>query len=351
MQYIPIRQVIKDWAEDTGVDSGEINESLLLRWATDAVRLVNPPELLCPRTKIVQISNYKADLPEDYKLCCQVAANPNYGSGTCEQCGDGSKSPYRRTRREQIVKWKQDLMGSEGCELEINLICPRCKDTACSCDDTIVEVDVDRIWEQAHPELYYKNAMNYMTVDRWGYGESGSVQNKFRLMKTSTSDFFNLKSILGDCPNIDCPDCYHTFRIKNNHIEVDFEKGEVLLSYLGKQLDENGDYMIPDHPDMLEAIFFHLEYKYWWRDYHLTSKQTSRSKYQESKVQREQSFGYFRSAVEVPDFKEFKQYLKDSWLSRLPKWRSDSFGHDSPDPYLGRGPQTHDPNDPLYQRR
>ena len=351
LNFVPITNAIKEWIEDTGNDA-QVNESILLRWATDVIGMVDTPELLCQRTTILNINNYKADLPEDFKLCCQAAANPNYESGECGQCGDGKPSNYVRTRREQIVQWKQDMMCADGCELEINLICPRCHSEKCSCDDKVVEVDVDRIWEQAHPELYYKNAMNYMRIGRWGYGEPGSVQNKFRLMKTSTNDFFNLKGVLGDCPGINCPDCYHTFRIKNNHIEVDFEKGEVLFSYLGKQLDEDGNVMIPNHPDMAQAIFWHLEHKYWWKDYRTNSKQASRVKYQDAYQQREIHLGLFRSAVEVPEFKNLQSYLKNQWIRRTHHWSSDSLGKPKTDPYLTYGSDTlADPNDKLYQRK
>lgn len=344
MRFTPIQTAIQEWIEDSGATQDEINESQLIRWATDAVNMVETPELLCHRTILLNVKNYKADLPEDFKLLCQAASNPKYADDNCLQCGDkpGVKKAYAPTRREQIVQWKQKTMCDTDCELEINLICPRCDSVKCSCDSNVVEVDVDRIWEQAHPELYYKN---FFRIGRFGQGNHrGKVDNDFRLMSTATSHFHNVQKVLGDCPSLYCPECYHTFIIKNRHIEVDFKEGEILLSYLGKQTDENGNIMIPDHPDMLMAIFFHLEYKFWWRDYRKTSLQTSLNKHTTSLQQREQYFGIFRDAVEMPEFHTLKKYLEDAWIRRIPKWTSDSLGHETTDPYHLHGQRLKDPN-------
>ncbi|MCB0744768.1 MAG: hypothetical protein KDC67_12745, partial [Ignavibacteriae bacterium] len=128
-----------------------------------------------------------------------------------------------------IIQWTQGAF-EQDCELEINLICPVCKKTDCACDGPVVEVDVDRIWEQAHPEIYYRN---YNKIGRVGYGEgpwSSYYCPKFKLMRYASNDFFNVKNIVTHCPNVDCKSCLNEFILDLPYIEVDFKRGEVLMA-------------------------------------------------------------------------------------------------------------------------
>lgn len=320
--YIHIDNIIQDWVEDTGiVDMKELDETLLIKWTTDAVNMIPLPDNNVHKVAIIQVDNYKATLPEDFLFLQAAAASVWKDLNKCKP-----------TKREQIVQWTQK---TGDCELEINLVCPKCHTESCTCDYKSVSVPVDRIWEQSHPQIYYQK---YMKLGRVGYGDQpfydpdtgllishpDRIEEKFKLMKYQSNDFFRLGYFLGDCPNVSCEDCVNQFRIDLPFIEVDFPRGEILLSYVGRKTDENGDVMVPDHPDMIDAVLNHLTYKWFAREANRNinnpnkSAQAYKAFSREAKAEREDSFGKFRTYVTIPDIHDFQNWLENSWLKRIP---------------------------------
>lgn len=343
LQYVSISNAVQDWIQDNDLEHEEINESLLIRWAVDCVRWCSTPEQLKHKIAILQIENSRARLPDDFELLAQAASNVRWEppcdcsqSPPPECCGWKSVPKQNRvpkTRREDIVQWVHGTMDKD-CHLEINLVCPTCHKTACDCRTPTVEVDVDRIWEMAHPEIYYNH---FTKIGRFGYGpgQNGPYDSyytpKFKLMRYSTNDYFKLKHILTDCPNVNCDNCWREFVLDLPYIEVDFGEGEVLLSYLGKALDEKGEIMIPDHPDVFEAISNHLDYKYYRIQWKKTKNQRFSTMSREAMELRDYHIGIAVSSMEVPEFHQFKNYLESSsWLKRVPGWSSDYVGKRTP---------------------
>lgn len=325
--YVSISNAIQDFVQDSGLEHEEIKPHLLTKWATDCVRWMISDEQLTHRIIILQVENSRAELPIDFGILAQAAAKPDmYKPCDCNEdpdcCDEFGKPKHRRrskSRREDIVQWVQGTLEKD-CELEINLVCPKCHQSGCDCETPHVQVDVDRTWEMAHPEIYYRH---FTTIGRFGYGAgewSSYYTPDFKLMRYASNDFFNIKNILGDCPNVDCQGCTNEFYINMPYIEVDFERGEILLSYLGKLLDENGDYMIPDHPDVHAAITAHLTHKWYWRKYLKDRDPLSRAIAQEAKIEREQSISYARSYLETPSFLDFKNWIENSYYKRVPNY-------------------------------
>jgi len=130
----------------------EVPERLLKRWAIDCLGWIVTEEQLAHRITILQIQNTRAKLPDDFKYLAQVAAHPWYEPEECD-CKlypdhDCCNKPYPKdyhhhypdfpydypkSRREDIVQWTQGAFEKD-CELEINLICPSCKQINCSCN-------------------------------------------------------------------------------------------------------------------------------------------------------------------------------------------------------------------------
>lgn len=346
--HTSINNTILEFIEDVGLDlmHGEIQEPTLKRWAMDCLGWMNTEEQLSHRIAILQIENTRAKLPDDFKMLAQAAAYPWYEHDECDcekyphhDCcgkhhdhysghhhhdnnhhhGHGKDFPYAYTksRREDIVQWTKNAFEKD-CELEINLICPTCKTSECSCTSPAVEIDVDRIWEMSHPEIYYSN---YNKIGRVGYG--GGPANsfycpKFKLMRYASNDYFNANNILTHCPNVHCKNCLHEFMLDLPYIEVDFKRGEVLLSYLGKQMDENGDLMIPDHPSVFAAINWHLQHKWFHRMYLRNSDQHALNKSQIAINQRDTEIAIARAALQMPDFSQFYSWMEQSLYRRIP---------------------------------
>jgi hypothetical protein len=321
--FVSILAPIYDWIEDNGIRNDEISESMLVKWATDPIKWVKTTDQHAHRITILQVENYKAELPNDFELIAQVAGkvDPRIPCENCEKQGRPSEKFRNKTTREQMVQWLHSTLERE-CELELNLKCPRCHETTCDCTTPAIEVDVDRAWEMSHPEIYYGH---YTRIGRFGYGPGHDpysyYTDEFRLMRYATNDYFRTNAFLTDCPNVDCRECHLSFILEPPYIEVDFARGELLLSYLGKKLDENGDLMVPDHPDVFSAIYWHLEYKWWWREYRRKNNQNDFRKFKEAERQREDAIGMARSALTNPEFHEFKVWLDNNWARRIPNYK------------------------------
>jgi len=307
--FVSISNIVKDWAEDNGIEYDEINEPLIIKWGIDALNMMNLMEQLKHKVILLQVTNSRAELPNDFKTLLNAAASVK-------------KTNYKKTKREQVVQWIQGNYGD--CHLEINLKCDKChkSEAKCDCESKFkgpvgYEVDVDRIWEAAHPEYYYKG---YSRIGRFGYGDLGEEggKPKFELMRVATQDFHKVDLIIGDCPNLTCKDCPNTFRIEPPYFEVDFQEGELLLSYLGRVLDENGDPMVPDHPDVLEAIQNHIEYKYYGRKWKKENDQNAKRKSDDALALREVNIGIAKSVLDAPEYTEFMAWFNTQFYKRLP---------------------------------
>jgi hypothetical protein len=308
-RFVSISNAVQDWLDDNDSSLEELDEPLILKWATDAIRMVDTPENKTHKLALIYVTNGKAELPSDF-FTLQSVAGRAYKEGGC-----------KRVRRERVVQWIQT---EADCELEINLVCDFCKDKQCCC--TVSKpIDVTRIWEQAHPEIYHKG---YSKLGRFGYGYEGMTdpdEPKFQLLGYSSSNFFQAKHFLSDCPNVHCTDCKHTFRINQvPYIDVDFSTGELIVSYLGSATDENGDLMMPDHPDLHQAVQSHINFMWYKRQarknmnnpkYNLAfAKQEAR----EEEARREDAFGKYRTAVTIPDIHEFREWTQNYWMQRHP---------------------------------
>lgn len=322
LRFVPISNAVQDFIQDTGISAGT-DESVLLKWATDAVSMLTFDQQLQHKIKLLQVYNASADLPDDYRILVQAAANvfPRT-SCDCERdpndpCCHGRNS-HQKTRVEKVVQWTQDAF-EDDCEITIDLNCPKCGSGSCNCSDRVIEVDVDRIWELSHPE-YYHNYTRFGQAHRIGEGGGmySAYHPKFEIMRYTQSPYHRVTQILPGCINTQCPGCTTEFSIDNGVLQVDFTEGEVLLSYLGEHLDADQNKMIPDHPKVHQAVLHYLTYKYFLREYFKGNDKAAR-RYAVAMDMYNEAIASAISAIDTPDFHEFKSWMEDNWFQRVPK--------------------------------
>lgn len=339
LRYVPITNAVQDFIQDNDLPHEEVEEQLLIKWAVDALRMVYTPRQFKHKIALLPVINSRAELPADFEIIGQAAAN-EYPYEYCDCKNDPDNECCNRStrthgsstnpgRREDVIQWVQGTR-EPNCDIEINLVCDNCGSSQCECDSNTIVVDVDRTWELSHPEYYYSH---HNRVGRFGYGPSAlsgyyrNPESKFQLMRYASNDFHKLKYLIGECPNVDCTQCVHEFVINLPYIEVDFERGEVLISYLASVSDENGDPMMPDNPNVHAAIFWHLTSKWYW-------KKNDMAKFQTAQVMRDDNIRIAKSTLEFPSFMEIKNYLENQHLKRIPNFhRHDHAGQLSPDEY------------------
>ena len=307
--YVPIQTAIGSFINDFGIKETEIDEELLTIWAEDAIAEISTDEQLCLKIGIVDVVDYKAELPKDFKIACEIA----YRKAKPEGCP---------TRREELVKFTQKA--GKDCELDIHIRCPKCHKEDCKgCGKNSqqpVYVEVDRIWELANS--YYKHSTQFMTndgVQTFGRGQYPSMyDNSFKLMSPTDSSWFQISKHIPNCANICCPLTEHTYMIHNESIEVDFKKGEILISYLAKYTDDNGNLMIPDHRNAIEAVTAYMGMKYFRRKMLMSNNDRDATmKYQILSQESDIAIGRARSVLQIPDIKDWTNWLKDNRYQKL----------------------------------
>jgi hypothetical protein len=305
---ISLDAVVKEWIEDYSRSDVELPEQLVYRWASSAAKMVPVDTQLKHRIGYIPIRNYKGELPEDLRIVQMVVART---------IPDNPKT----SRREKLVSWTQHTMDSD-MDLEINLVCRSCKKNQCSCSSPVIEIDVDRVWEMANPQAYLKRWTRGGVIGEGSGTERG--HNGWNILRYAQGDFYRMKHFLSDCPNLTVGTDYESFSLNLPYIETSFAEGEVIISYLGTDLDENGDVMIPDNEDLIEGIKAHLNFKWADRMFYTTigSTRTDKNAYRaakaDAKMQREESFRLYRSAAQVPEFHDFRNWVQRFWMQRFP---------------------------------
>lgn len=305
--FVPIESAIGDFLSDFALEEAEIDEELLKRWGKDAVEALSTDEQLLHKIALIDVNDCKATLPDDFVSLCEIAYRLDPPEEPC---------PTKRTR---ITKFVQDT--AEGCELEISVRCPKCYKTKCTgtCGghQNDVIVDVDRIWEMANSHYYYPTTfMSERGVQSFGKGEhpTSMYSDKFLLMRPNLDhNWFQLQHHVPNCMNLYCHQCHQTYSVECPNIEVSFEKGEILVAYMARAVDNNGIPLIPDHREAFAAVTDYFSWKWsrreWRKDLESNAKlramQIAKSDYYES-------LGAARSALQIPDIRRFNEWVRNN---------------------------------------
>ena len=218
VSYIPVDVAIGEYIEDFDIKENEIDEVLLKKWALDAVDMVSTTEQLVHKIALLDVQDYRTELPEDFDLLCEIS----YRLEPPKDC---------YTKKTQITKFAQKT--AEGCELDIHVKCPKCHKSECDgCGQNSVIVDVDRIWEMSNSHYYYPTRfMSPRGVQTFGRGEYSSVySDKFKLLRPTINNWFQLQQQIPHCVNAHCKDCEESYMIEKPDIKVSFKEGEVFTS-------------------------------------------------------------------------------------------------------------------------
>ena len=319
-EFITADQIISDFVDDQGISQAEVEEGLLTKWIDDVVQDACIPENMIDSVALIPIRDYKADIPDNVEMICEVAYREKMKKSECKQIG------Y------QISQWKQRTC-EEGCELEINLVCPECHKTECDCTSGGVTVDIDYLWADAHPELYYKHYSNYIGVSRFGYGNS-THSDKFRLMTPSNNPWEDIKHLPG-CANIHCKSEEAMYSIDCDILNTSIKDGWVLISYLGRKRSPKGEVLIDiSNRDLLRAITEYLTYKYYRREYNMKREGSSKQISSEAYQLHEMYFSRYLSAKIVPPAEELMNYFASSKFVKICRAMENYMDGDCPVPNM-----------------
>lgn len=298
-EYVSIHTVLPDFYEDNNIVQKDVDESLLIKWAEDKIQDISTDRQLSHKLAWLSVYNYKADLPSDLAIINEIAYRKEPPKNSCD------------TRGYEIVQYAQQT--HEGCNLEMNVVCPACHKTGCNCHTDGVVVDINTAFEVSHPEMYYSK---YLRVGRFGYGNS-IYSPDWKILCHTDNNWFGLNKHLPGCANIHCKECPDTYRLDPPIIETSFEEGEILLSYMGRMTDANGDIMIPKHRDVFEAILQYLTYKWYRREFMMRRDPSDRAIYQEALALSDRATDKAIARIGMPSFDEFSKFWANNKWAKM----------------------------------
>lgn len=298
LHKVSVRAALDDWKQDSEYEK-DINPELIQKWANDVAMKLVTDEQLVHNIVTLNVRDYRAELPENYKYTLQAAYNVDY---------------KKKITKEQLVEWVSN--SGSGCDVKVNL----------DCDDGApsVMVDVNAIWASANPQTQTAY-MKYF----YGYGGTSIRDGNqcwtppgFILMRPSQGTLFNMPMHLDGC-SIGVDDAIE-YSIEPPNIIVNFKEGQVLLSYMGVDVDSEGWMYIPNHPDVFDAISFAIEEKLARRQYTRKPSNATRALWTDMTSQKERIFARAKSKLQIPDAEDWMVLMRNHYNKLVPYWQHES---------------------------
>lgn len=303
IRYVDNSYAIEEYESAFGRKRG-VTPSYIKKIANDVVTKLRIPKNHVFKLKLLQVENYKAELPEDFYRLNQMA--------------------YRREKEEEtvtskrLVEWAYNNYDGIGCDVNVSV---DCKDG--DCDKPSVVIDADRITELTHPEYLYQHSP---FLHRWGkLGEDGtqrsSYNEQFKLLKPAQNNFFNPDYYVPGCLNLsdklERQDLVE-YKIDFPQLIVNTEECEVLLSYLGETVGDDGYRKIPNIPDIFEAINWKIEQMVLYKEYLKTHKRQLEFSSDKAYQKYREAFARAYDVLDSFTFDEFYTFMRNHWTQNHP---------------------------------
>ena len=317
--HLTVDQLLTEYI-DLVQHEGELDENYLKKCFSDGADRVSTYHQLTHYVEVLDVHDYKVKIPDNLKYVIQAACRVE---------------PPAPASREVISKMTQKVLGS-GCEIEISVKCPACNNEPCSCDDRkIVEVDVNRIWENANPQVYTRYMQHfYMHGGNTGRGTRSLYHNDFVLMRTAAGSFWNVPYHLNGCLNLRVESNYE-YRIDFPYMIVNFKEGEVLVGYMGSKVDKDGYLTVPNTPMAIQAVLHYALERVAWRRYFKDPSQKNRALWTDTQVLREKYIGRAKSELRMWSEDEFWDWVENHWRKMVPNRNfRENFGVNTPDTFM-----------------
>lgn len=310
---ISAKAIIMEYIEDGDIQQA-VDESLFIRWITDYDNMTGIAEELSHHICHLYVDGYKTMMPDNFKKAQQIVAR--------------TRKDYTCERKEIVNSWLTNTQ-DPNVKIKSELVCDICaknspESKTCRCEIPIYEVPIDRIWEIANPQHYLRGWERSGTIGK-GKGLNRNKTTEWTVLRPAMDDFYKEKYFLKDCLNFNSQACgNNSFSLEPPFITVDFPEGEIIVSYLGTTLDEDGDIMVVDDAHYLEGLIHHLDYKWWNREAkrHAFSGKTNMRLFKQysnqAKQERELSISRYKARTVIPDYKEWTSFVKKVMHQRIP---------------------------------
>jgi len=317
LKYLPIESILEEYNTHSGGIGSKYDEEQKLKYADDAIRKAIPTNQLDYIVELLYVTDYKVRLPNNLKVINQIAFRSVNGP-----------KPERRVKRTELIQWTQGAFDGTGCDYVITKECPRClkKGDACDCRTQGVVIDVDRIWDINHPQMRYKHLSHLHK-----YGGIGNETNwvptsmynsEFQIMKPANHNFFAADSYIPGCLNLNqklLANQTVEYKTSNGVLTTNMKEGDIILSYMGERVDENGWHLIPDDPDVFSLVNFWLDSVFLSREARIEESSFKYRLAQDADIKRLAKLREVREKFDQPSFDECMVFLDNMWKRNVPR--------------------------------
>lgn len=299
---ISIKSIIEDYIAKTG--NTEVEPNQLFRFANDGLDRILPGEEFSHNIALLDVKNYKGLAPSNFKYVLQAASKVG---------------KTKKVKSEHIIEYTKNIYGSD-CKLNVDVHCDKCGDYD-SCNSEIITFDIDHNYLLKHPEYMYKHTNHLYGARSMDSPKTGcNLHSDFQLMRRTSNYFFNVPYHVNECININA-DTHIEYDIHLPNILVNFEEGQILLAYLGSNVDNDGYLMIPNVPVVYDAVIQWIEERLAYIDYRKTKEQRDRIFWQQSLELRDKKVKQARMYLATPAVDEWEGFIRNHWVRRVPNYK------------------------------
>jgi hypothetical protein len=304
-ELVSVSSVVDEWKSDTMYEQ-DISSDKLKRWANDTAAKLVTDEQLEHTIALLNVKDYKAVLPENFRFIIQAAYRAKE-----QGC----------VTREKVVEWSFGAMDGSGCKFKVNLECPECHQNSCSCNSTITTIDADVMWASSHPEtqVAYMRHFYGFGGNTQRYGQQRDGLPLFKIMRAAQGNFFNSSAFLSGCTDFDVDNVVE-YKVMPPSMIVNFKEGQVLLSYMGAKVDNEGWLMIPNTPYVFESIHYAIEEKMAHAEYRKKKDGATRAYWSDMLAMRDKTISRARNKLQIPDADEWMATMQNHFNKMRPYW-------------------------------
>lgn len=298
--FISCKALANEWLTDREYQ-GKVSEDLLYRWASFRAEEIIDTEHLVYGLGIIDIEKNVGDIPDGLHSIYLAAS-----------CGDTS----RKIQREHFVGYTQNLYGTD-CDIKVELLCPKCGDEVCTCHKgKFLDIQVDDLYLRTRPYLWAMSSTGYVGYSAPktdGFPHTGP-EERFQLMRpfAHNDTLWNSEYYLGICNALPQTGCYR-YKIDNGKFITDLPEGQVFISYLRYQKDDDGYFMIPNYPVVIRAITAYMDEMVAWRDFMKMKDKGSQAFYAMAKQIADKAMYEAISELNMPSPDEIMEISKKHW--------------------------------------
>lgn len=300
-EYISIHKVISEYLITTNKNS-ETDEELALMFADNAIDELMVKDNLKLYIFHGILYNNKVQLPANFRYPLQVAYRVQ----------ERSEDQLQTTVSEYIQRSFDD-----DCNKVVKVLPSKDKLNS-DCDSYPIEINATDVLLASNPELALNYSKLLVGYSNQPQGLRSNLHGDFTIAKPSRNYFFNLPDKIKSCqvPNLDN---FITYTIEDRIIDLNLNnrKTEILVSYTGRRLDDDGFQMIPNEAFVFEAVKARIMQGFALRDYHTSPTQITERMWMNMMQYADRLISKARSRLRIPDADQWDSMMDNIARKRI----------------------------------